>query len=151
MLSKYTPDGVHQWQTYRIPAQLVDDKKMLVHLMCSRGLPWKALDDYQACEIETHVEFLLFCCCVSHLCPMGLNVLGFLSHLLLQRFHHAFRLRSRRILPSISGSRFTIFYCYASSALLQLVNQWLNFTYYHVLSRFPLQRRKKTISVFHKN
>ena len=30
---------------------------------------------------------------------------------------------------SLPGSRLTIFYRDASSALLQLVNQWLNFTY----------------------
>ena len=35
---------------------------------------------------------------------------------------------SRRIFPSLPGSRLTIFYRDASSALLQLVNQWLNFT-----------------------
>ena len=34
-----------------------------------------------------------------------------------------------RIFPSLPGSRLTIFYRDASSALLQLVNQWLNFTY----------------------
>ena len=33
------------------------------------------------------------------------------------------------IFSSLPGSRLTIFYRYASSALLQLVNQWLNFTY----------------------
>ena len=36
---------------------------------------------------------------------------------------------SLRIFPSLPGSRLTIFYHDASSALLQLVNQWLNFTY----------------------
>ena len=36
---------------------------------------------------------------------------------------------SQRIFPSLPGSRLTIFYCDASSALVQLVNQWLNFTY----------------------
>ena len=36
---------------------------------------------------------------------------------------------SLRIFPSLPGSRLTIFYRDASSALLQLVNQWLNFTY----------------------
>ena len=35
---------------------------------------------------------------------------------------------SLRIFPSLPGSRLTIFYRDASSALLQLVNQWLNFT-----------------------
>ena len=34
-----------------------------------------------------------------------------------------------RIFPSLPGSRLTIFYRDASSALLQLVNQWLDFTY----------------------
>ena len=36
---------------------------------------------------------------------------------------------SLRIFPSPPGSRLTNFYRDASSALLQLVNQWLNFTY----------------------
>ena len=36
---------------------------------------------------------------------------------------------SQRIFPSLPGSRLTNFYRDASSALLQLVNQWLNFTY----------------------
>ena len=36
---------------------------------------------------------------------------------------------SLRIFPSLSGSRLTIFYRDTTSALLQLVNQWLNFTY----------------------
>ena len=36
---------------------------------------------------------------------------------------------SLRIFPSLPGSRLTIFYRDASSALLLLVNQWLNFTY----------------------
>ena len=36
---------------------------------------------------------------------------------------------SQRIFPSLPGSRLTIFYRDASSELLQLVNQWLNFTY----------------------
>ena len=35
---------------------------------------------------------------------------------------------SQRIFPSLPGSRLTIFYRDASSALLQLVKQWLNFT-----------------------
>ena len=38
-------------------------------------------------------------------------------------------LRSQRIFPSLPGSRLTIFCRDASSELLQLVNQWLNFTY----------------------
>ena len=36
---------------------------------------------------------------------------------------------SQRIFPSLPGSRLPIFYRDASSVLLQLVNQWLNFTY----------------------
>ena len=36
---------------------------------------------------------------------------------------------SQMIFPSLPGSRLTIFYRDASSALLQLVNQWWNFTY----------------------
>ena len=36
---------------------------------------------------------------------------------------------SQRIFPSLPDSRLTIFYRDASSALLQLVNQWLNFPY----------------------
>ena len=36
---------------------------------------------------------------------------------------------SQNIFLSLPGTRLTIFYRDASSALLQLVNQWLNFTY----------------------
>ena len=36
---------------------------------------------------------------------------------------------SQRIFASLPGSRLTIYHRDASSALLQLVNQWLNFTY----------------------
>ena len=36
---------------------------------------------------------------------------------------------SQRIFPSLPGSRLTFFFRDASSALLQLVNQWLKFTY----------------------
>ena len=36
---------------------------------------------------------------------------------------------SLRVFPSLPGSRLTVFYRDASSALLQLVNQWFNFTY----------------------
>ena len=49
---------------------------------------------------------------------------------------------SLRIFPSHPGSRLTFFYRDANSALLQLANQWLNFTY----SRFHAFRyeRKNT-------
>ena len=40
-----------------------------------------------------------------------------------------------------SGSRLTIFYRDASSALLQLIDQWLNFTFYLLtFPRFPLRK-----------
>ena len=51
---------------------------------------------------------------------------------------------SLRIFPSLPGSRLTNFYRDASSALLQLVNQWLNFTYSH--SHAFSYGRKDTIS-----
>ena len=38
-------------------------------------------------------------------------------------------LRSLTIFPSLPGSRLTTFYRDASSVILQVVNQWLNFTY----------------------
>ena len=41
-------------------------------------------------------------------------------------YHPAYRLWSLRIFPSVPGSRLTNFYRDASSALLQLVNKWLN-------------------------
>ena len=56
---------------------------------------------------------------------------------------------SQRIFPSLPGSRLTIFYRDASSALLQLVNQWLNF-YLLTFPRFPL-RKKEHKSYFGKN
>ena len=55
---------------------------------------------------------------------------------------------SIRIFTSLPGSRLTLFYRDASSALLQLVNQWLNFTYSR--PRFPL-RKKEHKSYFGKN
>ena len=50
---------------------------------------------------------------------------------------------SLRIFPSLPGSRLTIFYRDASSALLQLVNQWLNFEFYLLtFPRFPLRKKE---------
>ena len=59
---------------------------------------------------------------------------------------------SQRIFPSLPGSRLTTFYRDASSALLQLVNQWLNFTSSrsHAFRCFPL-RKKEHKSYFGKN
>ena len=49
---------------------------------------------------------------------------------------------SLRIFPSLPGSCLTIFYRDASSALLlQLVNQWLNFTYYSRSHVFRYERK----------
>ena len=56
---------------------------------------------------------------------------------------------SLRIFPSLPGSRLTIFYRDASSALLQLSNQWLNFTYSR--SHAFRYERKNTKSYFGKN
>ena len=48
---------------------------------------------------------------------------------------------SQRIFPSFPVSRLTTFYRDASSALLQLVNQWLNFTYYSRSHAFRYERK----------
>ena len=48
---------------------------------------------------------------------------------------------SQRIFPSLPGSRLIIFYRDASSALLQLVNQWLNF-YLLTFPRFTLRKKE---------
>ena len=48
---------------------------------------------------------------------------------------------SLRIFPSLPGSRLTIFYRDASSALLQLVNKWLNFTYSRSSHAFRYERK----------
>ena len=48
---------------------------------------------------------------------------------------------SQRIFPSLPGSRLTIFYRDKSSALLQLVSQWLNFTYYSRSHAFRYERK----------
>ena len=55
----------------------------------------------------------------------------FLFHLTYSRWTSSLPscLWSLRIFPSLPGSRLTVFYRDASPALLQLVNQWLNFTY----------------------
>ena len=46
-----------------------------------------------------------------------------------------------RIFPSLPGSRLTIFYHDVSSALLQLVDQWLDF-YLLTFPRFPLWKKE---------
>ena len=53
------------------------------------------------------------------------------------------------VTKTLPGSRFTIFYRDASSAILQLVIQWLNF-YFLTFPRFPL-RKKEHKSYFGKN
>ena len=60
-----------------------------------------------------------------------------------------FCLWSQRIFPSLPDSRLTIFHRDASSALLQLVNQWLNFTYSR--SHAFRYERKNTNPTFDKN
>ena len=50
---------------------------------------------------------------------------------------------SLKIFPSLPGSRVTIFFCHASSPLLQLINQWLNFTYYSRSHVFRYGHRNK--------
>ena len=57
---------------------------------------------------------------------------------------------SLRIFPSLPGSRLTIFYRDASSALLQLVNQWLNFTYSRSHA-FRYERKNTNPTSFGKN
>ena len=44
-------------------------------------------------------------------------------------------------LPILPGSRLTIFYRDSSSAMLQLVNQWLSFTYYSRSHAFRYGRK----------
>ena len=56
---------------------------------------------------------------------------------------------SLRIFPSLPGSRLTISYRDASSALLQLFNQWLNFTYSR--SHAFRYERKRTNPTYGKN
>ena len=51
---------------------------------------------------------------------------------------------SLRIFPSLPGSRLTIFYRDASSALLQLVTQWLNFIYSRSSAFRYYEERKNT-------
>ena len=49
---------------------------------------------------------------------------------------------SPRIFPSLTGSRLTIFYRDASTAISQLVNQWLNFTHSRSHASFPLRKKE---------
>ena len=60
---------------------------------------------------------------------------------------------SLRIFPPLPGYRLMNFYRVTTTALLQLVNQWLNFTY--TFLRFPLRKKadfsSNTNSGFHKN
>ena len=57
---------------------------------------------------------------------------------------------SRRIFPSLPGSRLTIFYRDASSALLQVVNQRLNFTCLGVGACLKVNTRALGRGAFHK-
>ena len=90
-------------------------------------------------------QFITILDCVN--CTNNINsifIYLFFFHLTYSRWTSSLPscLWSQRIFPSLPGSRLTIFYRDASSALLQLVNQWLNFTY----SRFHAFRyeRKNT-------
>ena len=72
---------------------------------------------------------MFFVLYVSHLRPMDPNALGYQFHLLLHC--HPVTVNAcghKGFFPSVSGARLTNFYRDASSELLQLVNQWLNFT-----------------------
>ena len=60
------------------------------------------------------------------------------------------RKKEHKFFPSLPGSRLTIFDRYASSALLQLDNQWLYFTYSRCLT-FSVTEKKNTNYGFHKN
>ena len=57
---------------------------------------------------------------------------------------------SLRIFPSLPGSRLTNFYRDASSALLQLVTQWLHF-YLFTFPRFPLRKKEHKSYQYGKN
>ena len=64
---------------------------------------------------------------VSHLWPIGLNVLGCYQSRPLRRYPPACGHKGSSHLPQVFALCFI--YRDSSSALLQLVNQWLNFTY----------------------
>ena len=87
---------------------------------------------------------------VSRLWPMGLNVLGCQPHLLQQRAILPVDTKHLPISPRFSP--YMDFYrdAWTSSALSQLVNQWLKFTY---SSRSPAFRygSQNPIFRFHKN
>ena len=96
----------------------------------------------------------LFCQPALHFCTVDRDIYIFF-HLTLSRwasFHPAYTVVTITKDLSISP-RFTP-YDFLSrckfSTLLQLVNQWLNFTYSPSFSRFPL-RKKKHKSYFDKN
>ena len=60
---------------------------------------------------------------------------------------------SRRIVPSLPGSRLKNFYRDTSSALFQLANQWLNLTCSrsHAFLSFPLRKPEYEFWFSHKN
>ena len=83
--------------------------------------------------------------------PLYFFLFFFLFHLTYSRWTSSLPscLWTQRIFPSLPGSRLTIFYHDASSALLQLVNQWLNFTYSR--SHAFRYEKKNTNPTFGKN
>ena len=118
----------------RLVDSLVDS-----HIHCSIVLATKNYGD----TINRH-PCLVF---VSHLWSMGLNVLGYQSRPL-QRYHPACCHKGPSRLSQVHA--LMIFYRGANSALLQLVNQWLNFTYSSRSHAFRYRRKKKN-NGFHNN
>ena len=83
------------------------------------------VDPYPAiCDDHTYIHII-------HTKVFHINFSFFFFNLTYSRWTSSLPscLWSQRIFPSLPGSRLIIFYRDASSALLQLVNQWLNFTY----------------------
>ena len=123
-----------------VPAKLLQRPRSPGSISCgtfrhwSARSRWKEWEWYWAFHRRSHrlssgegrpQGFMIFVLFVSHLPPIGLNVLGYRSHLL-QRCHPACGHEGSSHLSPVP--RLMNFYCDVSTALLQLFNQWFNFT-----------------------
>ena len=101
--------------------------------ICGKACSWR--DMLFKRKIRTHLDLLSIPQSGGKMSKRLGGIIGFFFlfffHLTYSRWTSSLPscLWSQRIFPSLPGSRLTIFYRDASSALLQLVNQWLSFTY----------------------
>ena len=117
----YSADHEHGWQPYPVDSisAMCDDHTCLNHII--------------SCRIECTNNS-----CTRHQKNTSVKCTQYTVHFFFLFFNLTYSrwtsslpscLWSLRISPSLPGSRLIFFYRDASSAILQLVNQWLDFTY----------------------